>query len=120
MRLTQVEGISILRSDSFVFDSLPNKKKIKIKPLEWRRKCFAKGKIGNSPECSAAKFGVRYSPTNHKSANSTIGNYLPKIAFYKGSAIRASFILLKVAIGYHFNFLCPYYNGQASALQLIY
>jgi hypothetical protein len=37
--------------------------------------------------------------TDGKSAKGTIGNYLLKIAFCKGSAISASFILQKVGIG---------------------
>ena len=41
----------------------------------------------------------KISITDPKSAKSTIGNYLLKIAFGKGSAISASFILQKVGIG---------------------
>jgi hypothetical protein len=37
--------------------------------------------------------------TDPKSANGTIGNYLLKITFGKGSVISVSFILQKVGIG---------------------
>jgi hypothetical protein len=37
--------------------------------------------------------------TDPKSAKGTIGNYLLKIAFGKGSVISVSFILQKVGIG---------------------